>query len=222
MDFLRIVCESVIGIIFPRRCVGCDRDGISVCASCLSRAPLATRNGTIDKNIVSVFDYRHPPMREAIWLLKYRRHRAIARDLGRMLHDYLVDEVSERALFSHFTDPLLIPIPSARRRKNFRGFNQAELLARAIKEHDRENRLALATNTLIKIRSTVPQAKIKDKKTRLANLRGAFAVPEPAGVRMRNIILIDDVATTGATITEAKRALLAAGAQKVIGLTVAH
>jgi competence protein ComFC len=222
MHYVYTIFEILIGLVFPRCCVGCGKDGISICPNCLSRSPLSTRNGTIDKDIISVFDYRHPIIREAIWLLKYRRHREISHNLGRILYDYLIEEMAERTLFSHFTDPLLIAIPSAKARRNFRGFNQAELLMRAIKEHDTENRFTIVPSVLTKKKNTPPQAKIKNKQARLSNLRGAFSVSDTAKVENRNIILIDDVATTGATITEAKRALLAGGAKRVIGLTVAH
>ena len=222
MDSIKALFVILADIVFPRRFVGCNSERQSVCIKCLSRAPLVSRNGTIDKDIVSMFDYRDPVMRRAIWLLKYNGHRTIAEDLGRMLYEYLLDDLSERQTLSHFTRPILIPIPSAKKRMRSRGFNQALLLARAIKRCDTENALTLVTDAIKKIRHTTPQAKIKNKAARLKNLHNAFAVTKPELIRGRNIILIDDVATTGATISEAKKVLKAAGARKVIGATVAH
>jgi competence protein ComFC len=222
MKRILALIECIADSIFPRRCIGCGAPGESICAPCLSRVPLASKNGTIDEDIISVFDYQSPIMRQAIWRLKYKRDRTIAVNLGRMLYEYLIDDLGERETLTHFTQPILMPIPSAKKRVRMRGFNQAELLARAVKSSDREDNFELMTNAIAKIRNTVPQARIRNRSERLRNLRSAFAVAKPESIRGRNIILIDDVATTGATISEVKKALRKAGAKKVIGLTVAH
>jgi ComF family protein len=222
MENIRVLLTFIADSLFPRRCIGCGAQGESACIRCLSSVPIASKNGTVDADIISVFDYRDPVMRKAIWCLKYQRNRTIAKNLGRMLYEYLIDDLGERETLSHFIEPILMPIPSAKKRVRARGFNQAELLARAITAHDKENHLELLTDAIIKIRNTIPQARIRNRGERLRNLRGAFAVTKPERIRRRNIILIDDVATTGATIAEAKKVLKKAGAKKVIGLTVAH
>ena len=230
MERINSLLALLSDIIFPRRCVGCGRERESVCINCLSRVPLASSTsstsssqaGTIDKDIISVFDYRDTIMRTTIWRLKYRRDRTIAGNLGRMLYEYLIDDLSERETLTNFTEPILLPIPSARKRIRSRGFNQAELLAREIKRLDKENTFMLVTDAVAKVRNTIPQARIRNRDERLKNLRGAFAVVRPEKIRGRNIILIDDVTTTGATISEVKKVLKKSGAKKVIGLTVAH
>jgi predicted amidophosphoribosyltransferase len=82
--------------------------------------------------------------------------------------------------------------------------------------------LVLEKNVLVKIEDTEHQARIKDRNVRLKNLAGTFAVKNPELIAKKNIILIDDVTTTGATLNEARRTLKKSGARKVIAFTVAH
>lgn len=116
---------------------------------------------------------------------------------------------------------LIIPIPASRRRRRWRGFNQTELLARAILECA-NSRATLPSQTpartnffycpdiLIKIRETPAQTSLRDRSARLSNLHDAFAIKDSASadfLRGKIIILIDDVITTGATMREALRVL---------------
>ncbi len=219
MHVIKRIIDILSSILFPIRCIGCGKEGESACYICIDKLPRSARNGTIDPDIMSVFDYRNPVMKRALWLLKYGRHRHLSDHFGAMLYEYLLDDLAERSVMSHFTDPILIPIPITRTRKRTRGFNQAEALARAIARRDPN---LIVIDALEKIRDTTPQAKLKNRAERLGNLAGCFRVIDPSSVQGRNIIVIDDIATTGATISEAKRVLKKAGARKVIGLTVAH
>jgi ComF family protein len=110
---------------------------------------------------------------------------------------------------------LLIPVPLHPRRLRHRGFNQALLLAGAFPE------ARLAREALVRVRHTIPQVGLKPKERR-ENVHRAFAVPRPKEVEGKNILLLDDVYTTGATVKECARALLKAGAARVEVLTVAR
>ena len=123
-------------------------------------------------------------------------------------------------MFENFVDPLLVPIPLSKKRLHERGYNQAELLARALVKHSGE-KIRIETNALFKVRETGRQAMIHERSRRLGNLAKAFHA-DSTHVRGKNIVLIDDITTTGATIVEARRALKKAGARKVLALTVAH
>jgi competence protein ComFC len=103
-----------------------------------------------------------------------------------------------------------------------RGFNQAQLLAEEISKLDGGTNFGLEKDVLKRPKDSEHQAHIKDKKGRLKNASGAFAVNNIESVKGKNIILIDDVVTTGATLHEAKRVLRQAGAKKVVAFTVAH
>ena len=121
-----------------------------------------------------------------------------------------------------------MPIPLHKKRLKNRGFNQAELLAKEIAEH---YSLCLETEILKRKQAIIPQAKIKNHKARRANIKNIFEIDpkftKKCVVKKQNllkdktIILIDDVTTTGATLSEAAKILKRAGTKEVWGLVVA-
>lgn len=110
---------------------------------------------------------------------------------------------------------LLLPVPLHPRRLKARGFNQALLLAQTFPDKP------VGLELLIRVRYTRPQMELKPKERR-ENVKGAFAVPQPAKVKGKNILLIDDLYTTGSTVRECARVLRRAGAARVEVLTVAR
>lgn len=110
---------------------------------------------------------------------------------------------------------ILIPVPLHPRRLKSRGFNQALLLAQAFPEAE------LGLETLARVRYTAPQVGLNPKERR-DNVHRAFAVPRPEEVKGKNILLVDDLYTTGATVKECARVLKGAGAKRVEVLTVAR
>ena len=112
---------------------------------------------------------------------------------------------------------LIIPVPVHRKRLFQRGFNQAVILASKLSA---KTRLPLYRRSLIKVKDTPPQARLP-RAQRIANLRNSFGVHDPVNVRKKNVLLIDDVATTGSTIAEATKTLLKAGASRVDALVLA-
>jgi ComF family protein len=120
---------------------------------------------------------------------------------------------------------LVVPVPLHRTKYGLRGFNQARSLARAAlgflaKSHPAW-RLTLASSALMRLRATESQAGLTPRARRL-NLRGAFSVTDPAAVKRKHVLLIDDVLTTGATARAAARALMQAGAASVWVATLAR
>jgi ComF family protein len=154
-------------------------------------------------------------MREAIHALKFGHRPAVAAPLGRLL--------AEAAPGGLPTPPAdwaegLVPVPLHPARLAERGFNQAELLAAPCAARWR---VPVLGRVLVRARPTRPQTDL-DAEARRANVRDAFAVPRPVAVAGRRLLLIDDVLTTGATITAAAGALRAAGATAVGVLTLAR
>ena len=111
-----------------------------------------------------------------------------------------------------------MPIPAHRARARERGYNQAELLARAFSE---QISFPLDADILIKTKDTPSQISLKGRE-RLWNVKDSFGVQNAAALEGRTILLVDDISTTGATLSEAARVLKQAGAKKVIGLVVAR
>jgi ComF family protein len=125
------------------------------------------------------------------------------------------------ALLENFTNPLLIPIPISKKRYRERGYNQSLLVCKELIRIDKEN-FDLESSVLIKNKETEHQARIKNRNERLKNIIGSFETKNENKIKNRNIILIDDITTTGATLNEAKKILKESGAKKIIAFTVAH
>lgn len=157
-------------------------------------------------------------LRELIHLLKYGGVRPAANVLGRMLAEAIA------TLENEFQRPpvTLIPVPLYRAKLRQRGFNQTELIARAaLKNYSRGDRLRLCAGVLVRKRDTASQIGLTSHQRR-ENLRGAFAVSDPELVRGCEVLIVDDVYTTGATVSECARVLRRAGASKVWVATVAR
>ena len=121
--------------------------------------------------------------------------------------------------------PLILPVPLHSSRQLERGFDQAELLARglvrALRRESEWQSLRVETRCLRRTRATLPQSGLS-LVARRENVRGVFAVTDPKRVEDRTVVLVDDVMTTGATLSACAASLKAAGARRVFALTVAR
>ena len=144
--------------------------------------------------------------------LKFQGKTALARPLGD-----LMAEVGATMLPVDAVD-CLVPVPLHPSREAERGFNQSALLANRV---SRRWGVPVEARALRRRRVTLPQTDL-DASSRRANVRGAFAVSRPGAVDGRHVLLVDDVFTTGATVSECARVLLDAGATAVGVLTVAR
>jgi len=157
-------------------------------------------------------------LRDLIHLLKFQQVRPAAAVLGRVLA--VATANLERAM--PVGSIVVVPVPLYKRKQAQRGFNQAEMIARdALKELSRPLRFELCTGILIRQRETASQIGLTSHQRR-ENMRGAFAVRDATRILKRDILLIDDVVTTGTTVSECARVLLRAGAARVWVATVAR
>jgi ComF family protein len=157
-------------------------------------------------------------LRELIHLLKYGGVRPAANVLGRMLAEAIAMLAPEFPADS----VVLVPVPLHRAKLRQRGFNQAELIARAaMKMRPARDRLLLCAGVLERKRETASQIGLTTHQRR-ENLQGAFGVAQPEVVKGREMLVVDDVYTTGATVSECARVLRRAGATKVWVATVAR
>jgi ComF family protein len=157
-------------------------------------------------------------LRELIHLLKYEQVRPAAGVLGRMLAQAVA------GLESLWSQPQIsvVSVPLHARKLRQRGFNQTELIVReALKVSAEAGRLVLRSGILERRRETLSQIGLT-RHQRRENIRGAFVVTKPDLVSGREILLVDDVFTTGTTVSECARVLLRAGASKIYVATVAR
>lgn len=156
-------------------------------------------------------------LRELIHLLKYEQVRPAANVLGRMLSEAIVDlapVLGEKTV--------VIPVPLHRGKLRQRGFNQSELIARAaLKVISAQSQFELCSTVLERRRETRSQIGLS-RHQRRENMRGAFAVVKPELVAGREVLLVDDVFTTGTTVSECAHVLRRAEASKVFVATVAR
>ena len=159
-------------------------------------------------------------MKDAIHAFKYGRLYPLAGRLGRMLARAIVQLADDAP-----AEMLVVPVPLHRAKHAQRGFNQARSLAEnaldVLKTSHPQWKLTLAPSALLRQRRTESQAGLTVRERRL-NMRGAFAVSDAAAVGGKNILLVDDILTTGATARAASQALMKAGAASVWVATLAR
>ena len=153
-----------------------------------------------------------PQVRSLVHAFKYADQSYLADFLAGIMHTH----------FSDYADlaeaELIIPVPLHLKKAKTRGYNQAELLALAL---GKKLELAVSCQSLKRVRNTTSQTKL-GREGRLKNMSGAFECVEPQQIKGKVILLIDDVATTGATLECCAEALKKAGAKKVMAYTLAR
>jgi len=214
--------QAVLDLLLPPRCPGCDREGEVLCVACrrlLERrlaepagVPLGLDSplprGLVQLEWCASFS---GPARAALHALKYDGERRLAEPLGLLL--------ARRWARAGVGGEILVPVPIHSQSRRERGFDQAEVLAGVAGRHLRLPVLPV----LMRTERTVAQHAL-GRAERARNVAGAFAARPGMSERLggRWLILIDDVATTGATLSGCATALHAAGALAVSALTLAR
>ncbi len=213
------ILDAILNIVFPPKCLFCGKDGV-LCNKCIFECRPAERENL--EWIFSVYDYRDPKIKKIVWLLKYKNRKILSEVIAQSIYSIMLPTLSEFYSIENFRNPYIIPIPLSRERLKERGYNQTKLITEELCKLDKNSNFEPVYNVLIKTKETEHQARIKDKSARMKNLVDTFTVTDEKLIRGKNIILIDDVTTTGATLAEAKKTLKKFGARKVIAFTFAH
>ncbi|HEX8974146.1 MAG TPA: ComF family protein [Patescibacteria group bacterium] len=229
--------KVMLDTLFPIFCLRCHKEGSWICDSCLEKIPINTeqlcplcektetpngrtcfacRKKTSLDGLIVAASYRDKLISHTIHLFKYSFVADLHKPLGGILVKALLKTDAELPNF-------IIPVPLHPRRLRWRGFNQAELLSQHLAKNILPaNELAIKTDTLERLRYTGVQKSIKNIRERKSNIAGAFKVKNKQDVFGKTILLIDDVATTGATLFECAKTLKQAGARQVFALVVAR
>ena len=227
-QILTRLAGSTLDLLFPLECFGCSKEGEVFCAACLKELPqlrapfcrLCCQPG-IESPCAScralpltVDGIRAPfildgVVRRAVHRLKYGNLRAAAPQLGRIMGEHLM---------SHkIPGQLIVPVPLHPGRLRQRGYNQSDLLAKGVA---RTAGIPVGKQLLTRTKNTSPQVASQGREERRSNVDGSFRCQtDLSGV---SLILIDDVATTGSTLSACAAALKAAGATSVHALVLAR
>lgn len=229
------VLPRLLNLIYPRRCPVCDEItgtyGKLICEACASRLhpageplckkcgkPLAREEAEYCPDCAkgkhrytrgrAAFVY-DSLMRESVGRFKYGNRREYA--------DFYVKELLERwgDTVRSWEADALVPIPLHPKRRRRRGFNQAELIAKGL---GRKLGIPVYNRLLLRVKKTRPQKELSQQERR-SNLKNAFQAVQN-DVRLKKVILVDDIYTTGSTIDAAAEVLLALGAEKVYFLSI--
>ena len=211
------VWEQLLNLLFPPKCPFCRRilDSPGVCDTCRKELPWteeheAVREGTASLRCAAPLWYEGK-VREAILRLKFYGAAATAETLGALMAQCAAEHLSGEF-------DLVTWVPVSRKRRWKRGYDQAELLARAVCRAWGVKPVALLRKTM----NNPAQSGLKEDAARRANVLGVYEMRPGAEVSGRRVLLIDDVCTTGATLTECSKVLREAGADAVVCVCVAH
>jgi ComF family protein len=223
---------SMLDLMFPKTCLVCGRFDHWLCAACLGRVKLKSRQSCVVCEKAAISGATHSGCRSGATIdgLLAAAH---FEQLQHLLHAYkylLIKELSAplTAVLGNFVtgcglrpflrDMLLVPVPLHPRRLRYRGFNQSRLLA---DEFAALMSLKLDAAILARKRWSVAQVTL-DKPRRRQNMQDAFIATDAAAAAGKKILLIDDIATTGATLNACAKVLKRAGARSVWALVLAH
>ncbi len=211
--------KKIFNFLFPSFCMGCGLYNSILCTKCVQK--IKPVYYTKCDWIYPLFDYHDPIIRKMIWHLKYRNKTIIAICFADLLHEHILEYIGDKYIFNEMNSPLLIPIPLSKNGLRKRGYNQSLLIAKRLSFINKEY-FKFTNNILYKIKDTKKQVDIKNRNERLKNLNESFLIKNKKLVHKQDVILIDDVVTTGATLCEAKKVLKKAGAKNIIAFTIAH
>lgn len=215
---LTYIKQLILDFFFPIHCAGCRKEKIHCCEKCLAKIPkiqpfYKTTTPIACEDIFAATEHKeNSAVTELIHRFKYDGSKEIA-DLLVKLFPYDLFGIAKNKKIA------LVPVPLHWRRKNWRGFNQSEILAYKIAE----NHNIEVKNLLQRHRYTQPQIEL-GKEKRMKNLIDAFSLKDPESHCDPDVayFLVDDVITTGTTLNECAKILKKHGAEHVSGLVVAR
>ena len=213
--FTRRMYDSVLDLLFPPRCVVCDRVDHVLCPRCAARLDedfaIQTVRASAPLNTVIATGWHTGAIRHAIKAMKYASDLSTARRLA----DYFAARLTRAYASTPWHIDQVVPVPLHTNRQRQRGYNQAFLVASAFA---RQNNLYFNPNLLIRQLDTPPQVG-KSRAERQHNMLNAFLAQPSLGVG-NHVLLIDDVCTTGATLAACAAALKGGGVGMVYGMTI--
>lgn len=227
----RSIKNFILNLFFPKFCFGCQKEGSYLCQDCKSLLEISGFHQTFQtinlNDLYWAVEYKNPLIKKLIKCFKYE---PLVKELSIPLSSLIIDHFQQIENFPDFFYPvrdrrssngaefLLIPLPLAKKKLKWRGFNPAEEIAIELSKF---LQIPLISDCLIKRKETLPQVELSIKE-RKENILDAFSIQEKRKIEGRKILLVDDVYTTGSTMEEAGRVLKEAGAKEIVGIVIAR
>jgi ComF family protein len=248
MDFSKIK-NFIFDALFPTKCLGCGKllSGDKVlcptceseieinsgfyCPRCGGRLPETKLTCHKEEKFVlaAITSYQINLVRELIHNFKYNNLKIAVETLDELIKKYIEKSFFINAAAKEQANRLnpnppafgnwhyILPIPLHQTRERERGFNQSLLIAEIL---SRRLNIPIVTH-LKKVKKSLPQVEMKNYEEREKNIAGSFSLIDPNAIKSKNIIIVDDVFTSGATMREAVKTLKSAGAKKIIAFVIA-
>ena len=206
MNFLNVILDY----IFPPTCTICNKFGQAyLCKECEKELEKYLYNNK-EKDVFHLFVYKEI-IREKMIQFKFN-------DKSYMYHMFCEIFVKNKKACEFLKSyDIIIPVPIHKKRKHQRGYNQSELIARELAS---KLGVTIYTDILKKTKNTKPQS-LLDAKDRKKNTQGVYIVENSEKIKNKNVVILDDIYTTGATVNECKKMIKLAGAKNVGILTIA-
>lgn len=229
-----------LNTLFPINCLSCEKENFWLCQRCAERIKLRefqvcplcecqitpagilcplcrSKKESFLDSLIAATSYEIPAVKQLIHIFKYR----FVADASK----YLALLMQKAAIRNDLLLPdTIAPIPLHPRRHRWRGYNQSELLAQELAENLAIPLKIPVLDILERKKFNLPQMEIKNYRARLENVRNIFTLKNESAAKIKNkkVLLVDDIATTGATLQECAKVLKAHGAKKVMAIVVAR
>jgi ComF family protein len=230
--------DFVLDLIFPKECLGCHQEGTYLCNNCFDKISInkdnyctfckqaigfnqicqACQSQTKLKNVFVIADYNNTILQDLLHSFKYKLVEGISDNLAMLVKEYL--KQNKVFLLNNINDDntVLVPVPLHKKRFLKRGFNQSYLLAKEIEKH-----FEIKIIDLLKRKINTSSQVNMTRQERLVNLKDAFDLESAIELdKNKNIILVDDVITTGSTLNECAYVLNSAGFENIYALVIAQ
>ncbi len=235
--------EIIKDFLFPRTCINCNKFGRYICPSCFKKIvflenqfcpicdkpaidgqthPVCDHKHHLD-GLISILEYHQPLAKKLIEKIKYQFVSDLINEVGYLMFKFLAKQ--KYLTFESFLKekPIIVPVPLHRKRQAWRGFNQSILIGKFLAKN---LNLACIEDLLLRVKNTTPQVELKGKARR-KNIENAFQInklflPVISKRKLKKILLVDDVWTTGSTLKECTKVLKRNGIKKIWALSLAR
>jgi ComF family protein len=229
--------KIILDLIFPIKCLSCQKEGDWICKKCLQKFPryekqvcpiceknitplgavcLGCKNKSFLDGIFVISPYSKPLVKKSLHYFKYRFIAKLSQPLAK-----IILEEFDKANFPIFD--LILPVPLHSKKLRHRGFNQSELIAKYLAKNMATGfEINLSKNNLIRIKYSQSQMNLKNTAERKENVKNSFKIKNPAEITGKNILLIDDITTTGATLESCAQILKKGEAKSVFATVIAR